>query len=65
MRGSRFVQTLARFLRGKAGMTSRLGGMRVNCWGANDVGQLGLGDTQQRGDAPGEMGAALPVVQLK
>jgi hypothetical protein len=26
VQSSRFVQTLARFLRGKAGMTSRLGG---------------------------------------
>lgn len=37
---------------------------RVQCWGRNDRGQLGLGDTQNRGDDPGEMGEALPFVDL-
>ncbi len=36
----------------------------VKCWGHNDVGQLGLGDTQSRGDGPGEMGDDLPTVDL-
>jgi len=37
---------------------------RVKCWGGNAEGALGLGDTQGRGDAPGQMGDALPFVDL-
>ena len=36
----------------------------VKCWGYNGGGQLGLGDKVTRGDAAGEMGDALPVVNL-
>jgi alpha-tubulin suppressor-like RCC1 family protein len=36
----------------------------VKCWGQNDHGQLGLGDTRHRGVHPGEMGDALPTVDL-
>jgi hypothetical protein len=36
----------------------------LKCWGLNDHGQLGLGDTEVRGDGPGEMGDALPAVEL-
>ena len=31
----------------------------VKCWGRNDDGQLGLGDTDDRGDEPGEMVSTL------
>jgi alpha-tubulin suppressor-like RCC1 family protein len=36
----------------------------VKCWGGNAYGQLGLGDTEDRGDQPGEMGDNLPAVEL-
>ncbi len=36
----------------------------VKCWGSNAFGQLGLGDTNNRGDDPGEMGDQLPAVNL-
>jgi alpha-tubulin suppressor-like RCC1 family protein len=37
---------------------------RLKCWGAAAYGQLGLGDSEARGDQPGEMGDALPDVNL-
>ncbi len=36
----------------------------VKCWGNNFYGQLGYGDTLDRGDNPSEMGASLPSVSL-
>jgi alpha-tubulin suppressor-like RCC1 family protein len=36
----------------------------LKCWGYNGAGQLGLGDTNNRGDGAGEMGAALRGVML-
>ncbi|MFO0590319.1 MAG: DUF4215 domain-containing protein [Polyangiaceae bacterium] len=47
---------------GRAHMCVRLDDDRIKCWGDNSKGQLGLGDTENRGDDPGEMGAALPSV---
>lgn len=35
----------------------------LKCWGDNWVGQLGLGDTAYRGEAPGQRGDTLPTVK--
>jgi len=43
---------------------ARLDDGSVKCWGANDQGQLGLGDTLARGDDANEMGSNLSVVSL-
>lgn len=36
----------------------------VKCWGDNDNGELGIGDTDVRGDKPNTMGDFLPPVKL-
>ncbi len=36
----------------------------LKCWGLGSSGQLGLGDSSNRGDGPNEMGGNLPAVNL-
>jgi hypothetical protein len=36
----------------------------LKCWGDNFYGRLGLGNTNDRGDDPGEMGDNLPAIAL-
>jgi alpha-tubulin suppressor-like RCC1 family protein len=38
--------------------------LSMKCWGLNLEGQLGLGDTADRGDDPNEMGDALPRLEI-
>lgn len=49
---------------GGSHMCALLDNSQIKCWGYNTNGQLGYGDTETRGDAPGEMGDALPFVDL-
>jgi alpha-tubulin suppressor-like RCC1 family protein len=41
-----------------------LSGGAMKCWGLNIDGALGVGDANNRGDGPGEMGANLPALAL-
>ena len=36
----------------------------VKCWGFNKLGNLGLGNTNHRGDNSGEMGDDLPILDF-
>jgi hypothetical protein len=37
---------------------------KAKCWGANMLGQLGIGDSAARGDNPNEMMNALPEINM-
>ncbi len=49
---------------GSAHTCALLDDASVKCWGFGTSGALGYGDTTLRGDGPGEMGDALPTVDL-
>ena len=49
---------------GSKSVCAILDNAQVKCWGQNDVGQLGLGDTLDRGDGFNEMGNSLLPVNI-
>jgi alpha-tubulin suppressor-like RCC1 family protein len=49
---------------GESNTCALLNDASVKCWGSNSLGQLGLGDTETRGDGPGEMGDNLLAIDL-
>jgi len=49
---------------GRAHSCALLDDGAVRCWGKNDLGQLGLGHVEHRGDDPGELGESLATVDL-
>lgn len=55
---------VAQLAGGNSYMCARFVDGGVKCWGSNGSGTLGLGDTAARGDAPNEMGANLPFINL-
>jgi alpha-tubulin suppressor-like RCC1 family protein len=56
--------TVSELAAGNQHTCARFSSGKLACWGANGSGQLGLGDTSNRGDQPGEMGDSLPLVDL-
>ncbi|MFO0663748.1 MAG: hypothetical protein U0174_07345 [Polyangiaceae bacterium] len=60
----RTAKYLAPSMRGEGNMCAILDNDKVKCWGANWVGQAGLGDSNSRGDQANEMGDNLPYVDL-
>lgn len=55
---------VAAFAAGESHTCALLNDKTVKCWGNNASGQLGLGDTTNHGDDPGEMGDNLPAIDL-
>lgn len=57
-------RTVKSIASGNANLCVILDNDTIKCWGRNALGQLGIGDTQSRGGALGDMGDALPAVDL-
>lgn len=49
---------------GSGYMCAIVGGGLIKCWGNGAHGRLGVGDNRTRGDEAGEMGEALPAINL-
>ena len=64
LRAIHFSPTVKTIVTGKAFTCALLYDGSVRCWGSGGNGQLGYGDTQNRGDGGGEMGKHLPSVDL-
>ena len=59
-----YISRVAAVASGTSHSCAILASSVVKCWGRNSSGQLGLGDTSNRGDASGEMANALPAIDL-
>jgi alpha-tubulin suppressor-like RCC1 family protein len=57
-------RTAAALTAGGSHACAWLDGGVIKCWGRNQDGQLGLGDADNRGDGPDEMGDHLPTIDL-
>jgi len=57
-------RTATQITAGGAHTCALLDNGETKCWGRNSTGQLGLGDTQNRGAEAGQMGAQLPAVDV-
>ena len=58
-----FLEPVSRIAAGSFHSCAIMGTI-LRCWGANDTGQLGLGDDESRGDDPQEMGLWLPAIAI-
>ena len=58
------IGPISRVVAGNSHTCAILSNSSIKCWGHNDGGQLGLGDVNNRGDNPDEMGNNLPIVNV-
>jgi alpha-tubulin suppressor-like RCC1 family protein len=57
-------RTALRIAAGVSHACAVLDNAQLKCWGLNNYGQLGQGDTTPRGDLLGSMGDLLPAIDL-
>ena len=58
------LATVSTVVLGHAERTCITSATTLECWGSNQFGELGLGNTVPFGSAPGQMGSALPAVDV-